>query len=550
MATAATAKRLSGGLRPRRSRARLVGGAGVLLAAVAGVAAVVPGATGKPGGRAPDNSDPPNIVVVMTDDQEMMTENGARVWLRKKIMPATFDLFSNGGTVFQNFFVTTPVCCPSRAGYLSGQYGHNNGVLANKPGYGGLVAPENILPVWMQEAGYLTAHVGRWLHGYSDVSPSPGTPAPGWDRWVALLNFDRYYGYDLSVDGTTFRYGTKTHDYATEVLNKRALGFVRKNIDAPEPMFLNIAHVAPHSAKALPNQCSRSAIPARRDYDLFQRELLPVPPSFSEEDISDKPPYLQERTLIDALEAGELRRRYRCRLASLRSVDRGVNQLVNAFERAGELDDTVFVFTSDNGYFSGEHRLRSGKGLPYEEAIHVPMAIRIPRKYLDAVPVPVSTLPTANIDLAPTLLDLAGAQPCDSLGNCRPLDGRSVVRLVEGSPKWPVDRAIVIEQQNEIEGLARRRDFGPCTYAGIRSSSQLYTVTTSTIDSATGQCTQQSPPLVEHYDLTSDPFQLQNLWIEGNGPTEVQALLAARLMALRNCAGTYAAPVPGRAACE
>jgi arylsulfatase A-like enzyme len=550
MVKAETANRRAGGMRPGRARGRALTCALLTLAAVTTFAVTVPGATGQPGGKAKKDPEPPNIVVVMTDDQEMMTENGARVWLREKIMPSTYDLFTNGGTVFQNYFVTTPVCCPSRAAYFSGQYGHNNGVLANKPGYAGLVAPENILPVWMQEAGYVTAHVGRWLHGYADVSADPGTPAPGWDRWVALLNFDRYYGYDLSVDGTTFRYGTKTHDYATEVLNKRAVGFVRQNIDGPKPMFLNIAHVAPHSAKALPNQCSRSAIPARQDYDLFQHEPLPVPPSFSEEDISDKPPYLQERPGIDALEAGELRRRYRCRLASLRSVDRGVNQLVKAFKRAGELGNTVFIYTSDNGYFSGEHRLRSGKGLPYEEAIHVPMAIRIPSRYLEAPPVPVSTLPAANIDLAPTILELAGGQPCDADGSCRPLDGRSVVRLVGGSQKWPADRAIVIEQQNEIEGLARRRDFGPCTYVGIRTSTQLYTATTSTIDSTTGQCVQQSPPLVEHYDLTLDPYELQNLFVADNGPTEAQSALAARLMALRNCAGTYAAPVPGRAACE
>ncbi len=266
--------------------------------------------------------------------------------------------------------------------------------------------------------------------------------------------------------------------------------------------------------------------------------------------MSDKPGYLQERPMIDALEAGELRRRYRCRLASLRSVDRGVSQLVQQFVDAGELRNTVFIYTSDNGYFSGEHRLRSGKGLAYEEAIRVPMAIRVPPDYLRDLPVPVVTALTANIDLAPTIADLAGAQPCDAAGNCRTIDGKSMLRLVSGSTRWPTDRAVVIEQQNEIEGLARRRDFGPCTYSGIRTPTLLYTATTSLLDSSTGQCIAQSPPIVEHYDLIADPFQLQNLYDPVAGPTEQQSLLSARLIGARNCAGNAGNQVPGRTPCE
>jgi arylsulfatase A-like enzyme len=552
---AATPKRF-GGVRPRRGAAGA--GAAALLAIallLAALAGSTHGAAGKSpaGKRAKGTDGPPNIVVVMTDDQELMTEDGVRVWLRRKIMPRTFDLFAQGGTVFQNFVVTTPVCCPSRATYFTGQYGHNNGVLANKPGYGGLVAPDNMLPVWLQQAGYLTAQVGRWLHGYENSVPDAAMPAPGWSRWVVPLNYDRYYGYDLSVDGERVHYGTKTHDYVTEVLNKRAVNWVRANVESEQPLFLNLSHVAPHSAKALPNQCTRSAIPARKDYDLFQKELLPIPPSFSEDDISDKPSYLQERALIDPLEAGELRRRYRCRLASLRSVDRGVNSIVKQFKKARELGNTVFIFTSDNGYFSGEHRLRSGKGLPYEEAIRVPMAIRVPPQYLKGsavAPLPVINALTANIDIAPTLLDLANAQPCNAAGDCRTLDGKSMLRLVGGSTNWPTDRALVIEQQNEIEGLARRRDFGPCTYSGLRTPTLLYVATTSILDPSTGQCIAQSPPIVEHYDLLTDPFQLQNLYSAEAGPTEQQAALSARLIGARNCAGNAGHQVPGRTPCE
>lgn len=535
---------------PRRARARIAAVATVTVAIAAATFATAGGAQHGHGSTAALAR--PNIVVVMTDDQELEWKNGARVWVRPKVMPNTYDLFTKGGTVFQNFVVTSPVCCPSRASYLTGQYGHNNGVLANKPGYASLVDPSNMLPLWLRQSGYLTAQVGRWLHGYETVTPDNGAaPAPGWSEWIDLLNYDRYYGYDLSVNGQVFRYGNGNHDYVTDVLNRRALHFVRTNVDGERPLFLNLAHVAPHSAKALPNQCTRSAIPARRDYGRFQHTPLPVPPSYSEPDISDKPQYLQDRPQIDPLVSGELRRRYRCRLASLYDVDRGVGQLVDAFKAAHELGNTVFIFLSDNGYFSGEHRLRSGKGLPYEEAIHVPLAIRVPPKYLGVqAAVPSTTQLGASIDLAPTILQLAGAQPCTRAGTCRALDGRSLLPLMQGSTDWPADRGVMIEQQNEIAGLARRRDFGPCTFVALRTSVQILNENLSMLDSSTGQCVAQSPPVIEHYNLLADPFELQNLYSAASGPNEEQVGLLNRFQALRYCAGTATAPVAGRTPCE
>jgi N-acetylglucosamine-6-sulfatase len=515
--------------------------------AVAGVAVVVPAGAS----AAPEPPPPPNIVVVMADDQELMTKDGQRVWLRRKIMPQTYRLFASAGTVFSDYVVTTPVCCPSRASFLTGQYGHNNGVLANKPGYAGLVEPQSTLPVWLRSAGYRTAHVGKWLHGYADAVGDAAIPAPGFQHWVELLNFDKYYGYDLSIDGTREHFGTANGDYVTTVLNGHALDWVEQYVEGERPLFLSVGQMAPHSAKALPNQCTRSALPARHDADLFQNEQLPLPPSYSEPDVSDKPSFIQERSLIDATQSADLRRRLRCRLAAMREVDRGTKQLVEAFADAGELGKTIFVFTSDNGYFNGEHRLRTGKGLPYEEAIRVPLAIRVPPKYLgDRERVPLVELPTANIDLAPTLLQLARAQPCDREGSCRALDGRSLVPLLKGKPGWPENRTVVIEQQNELEGVERRRDFGACTYFGLRSPSELYVEHRAFLDPATGSCVQQSPPFVEHYDLLADPFQTQNLLLPGAELSEHQAALAERLQVLRNCAGTELNPVPGREPCE
>jgi N-acetylglucosamine-6-sulfatase len=495
----------------------------------------------------------PNIVVIMTDDQELMTEEGQRIGLREKIMPQTHELFSRGGTFFNNFVVTTPVCCPSRATFLTGQYGHNNGVLANKPGYGSLINPESTLPAWLKEERYRTAHVGKWLHGYGEAVGDVSLPAPGWDLWVELLSFNQYYGYQLSVDGDLVRYGQENRDYVTTVLNKRAANWVHEYVEGRRPLFLSVAHMAPHSAKARPNVCTRSALPHRKDYDLWTNERLPLPPNYAEEDVSDKPQFIQDRSQIPPEQSGDLRRKYRCRLASLMDVDRGVEKLVDEFKRKGELAETVFVFTSDNGFFIGEHRLLNGKGLPYEEAIRVPFAIRVPKKYLGQAGVAEPSVDhlAANIDIAPTLLRLADGEPCTAQGTCRAMDGHSLMPLIKGKPGWPEDRQVLIEQRNEASGFERRRDFGPCTYSAIRTPQELYVEYRAMFDGSTGECTQQTPAIIEHYDLAVDPFELNNLFQPSAGsPTEHQAGLSARLEELRQCAGNEEEPVPGSVPCD
>src|SRR5688572_12175236 len=141
----------------------------------------------------------PNIVVVTVDDMPM-SAFGSRT------MPNTVQLLGGQGTTFTNSIVTTPLCCPSRASLLTGQYGHNNGVLANIPGYGALRSPENILPAWLQEADYNTAHVGKYLNNYEQtVNRSPAAPA-GWDEWHTFISGDKYYDYNLAVNGQLVHY--------------------------------------------------------------------------------------------------------------------------------------------------------------------------------------------------------------------------------------------------------------------------------------------------------------------------------------------------------
>jgi N-acetylglucosamine-6-sulfatase len=229
---------------------------------------------------------------------------------------------------------------------------------------------------------------------------------------------------------------------------------------------------------------------------------------------------------------------------------------VRAIARTDELRNTVFVFTGDNGYFLGEHRLRRGKGLPYEESIRQPLAVRIPDRYTAGrTPPPVVSDPTANIDLAPTLLELAGAEPCLPIGGCRTLDGRSLIPLLDGSGGWPPNRGVLIEYESPVKGSGRKGEAGSCEYAAIRVTDEIYGEHTEVFEPELNRCVPTRE--VEHYDLDSDPYQLQNLFpplvvppLVGEGLAQRQASLATRLNALRQCAGTTGEEAPGRPPCE
>jgi N-acetylglucosamine-6-sulfatase len=485
----------------------------------------------------------PNIVVVMTDDQTLSS-------FTAETMPRTFDSIVEAGTSFENFAVTTPLCCPSRAGFYTGQYGHNSEVLANNPGYAQLEDRRNVLPVWLRGAGYRTAFVGKFMHGYEDVVADPVQPAPGFREWYGLQIPNRYYRYDYSENGERKHRGRDPEDYLTSFINRKAVKLVETYAPARKPLFLNVAHLAPHSAKAPSSACHRSAIPAPADEGRYANEPLPLPPSFDEADVSDKPTFIQRLAVLGPEEIVELTRRHRCRLASLREVDRGIKQLVRAFEREDELGRTVFVVTGDNGYFLGEHRLRRGKGLPYEESIRQPLAIRVPGTYLGGLSAaPATAEPVANVDLAPTLLELAGAEPCRPNGDCRTLDGRSLIPLIDGTGPWPSDRGILIEYESPFRGSGRKGEGGSCEYAAIRPPGELYGEHTEIFEPELNRCVPARE--VEHYDLDADPYQLDNLFPPfGQALAERQAALAARLDSLRRCSGRPVDQVPGAPPCE
>lgn len=436
----------------------------------------------------------PNILVLMTDDQ---TEDSMAV------MPKTRALLGNDGTTFARSFVNYSLCCPSRSTLYTGQYAHNHGVLTNTPPLGGFARLDtsNWLPVWLQAAGYRTMHVGKFLNGYGRDTP-PAVP-PGFNDWHTMVDPStyRFYGYTVSENGTPRAYPDM---YSTDFIASRASELIAGAAPSSQPFFMSVAFVAPHSGGPRepddPPNLATPAVPPRYA-NAFAAAPLPAPPSFNEVDMSDKPLAMQARLPISAVRAARIQEAYQQRLESLLAVDDGVASIVSALRASGELDNTLILFTSDNGFFHGEHRVATGKQLPYEPSIRLPLLMRGP-----GVPggVTAGQLVT-NADLAPTILDAADATPG------RAQDGRSLLELVQ-DPGVEWGRELLLEGGN-ANGL---------TFAGLRNYRWKY------IEHTDGQ--------VELYDLSDDPDELNSLHPEP-AFAGLRTRLSERLAKLRVCAG-------------
>jgi N-acetylglucosamine-6-sulfatase len=449
------------------------------------------------GAAAQPAEDRPNVLIILTDDQ---TEESMRV------MEKTLRLLGEEGTTFRNSFVSYPLCCPSRATLLTGQYAHNHNVLGNVPPEGGYrrLNHKNTLPVWLRAAGYQTAHVGKYLNGYH----GPEVPA-GWTRWFALADPKTYlmYGYTVVADGKKISYGQSPADYQTDVLAARAeailRGFAENRVRNGRPFFLSVAPVAPHTERSDEEGKGTPPRPAPRHLGTFADEPMPDKANFDEEDVADKPGHIQKLPRLSPAKQAAVLDAYQARLESLLAIDDLVERLVLALEETGEIDRTVIVFTSDNGYFLGEHRVPDGKKLPYEEGIRVPLIIRgggFPRG---------STVlqPVANIDLAPTVVALAGARAR------RKMDGIPLLPLALDRALQQ-DRPLLLENYNRLSGRP--------SYEAIRTPRWLW------VEYRTGAR--------ELYDMEDDPLQLRSRHGDPNLAV-VRADLARRLAGLRKCAG-------------
>jgi arylsulfatase A-like enzyme len=431
----------------------------------------------------------PNVVVVMTDDQDVRS---------LRVMGAVKRQLQRKGTTFRNSFASFPLCCPSRVTFLTGQYAHNHRVLSNTPPEGGFESfrDKRTLATSLKRAGYRTGWIGKYLNGYgAERGGSPRYIPPGWDEWrVLTARPNRLHGYTLNENGRLRDYGSEPRDYQTDVFARKAARFIQRSARHPKPFFLTVATGAPHSEGGR-TPGSLNPRPARRHKDRFRQAQLPDSPSFNEANVSDKPSFVRNRPRLDRERRRKLTLRYRGRLASLLAVDDAVDEIVRQLREERELGGTVIIFTSDNGFLLGEHRLFAKTAL-YEESIRVPLIVRGPGFGRGAK----RGQPTGNVDLAPTILDLAGARPG------RAIDGRSLLPLARG-PSVGADRDILLENLKST-GIRTRRFM----YAEHRGGER------------------------ELYDLAADPFQLRS---RHDDPAfrRVREQLADRLSSLRNCSG-------------
>ena len=436
----------------------------------------------------------PNVVVIETDDQTVAD---------LAAMPQTRALIGDAGVTFTNAFVSLSECCPSRTTLLTGQYAHNHGVRSIGPPFGGFrrLRGGETLPVWLQRAGYASGVIGKYLNGYRGV-----VVPPGWTDFAALVGRSTYRFHDstMNVDGRLLARG----GYQTDVITARAVDFIRHRSRRRSPFFLWTTYVAPHVGRPRDLEDPlwlRSAVPAARHRLAFFGAMLPRPPSFNEADVSDKPPRIRRRPPLMPWQIDALARTHRQRLASLLAVDEGVARLVDAQRAARELADTLLIFTSDNGFLLGEHRVANGKILPYEPSIRVPLLMRgpgIPRgERRDQL--------TWNGDLAPTIVAVAGAQAAVAA------DGRSLLPLAR-SPRAGRDRAIL------LEGPPGRRTNGLPRFLGLRTARYKYV--------------EHVPGATELYDLWRDPDETNNL-ARRPGVAALRTGLSRRLAGLAGCAG-------------
>jgi N-acetylglucosamine-6-sulfatase len=407
-------------------------------------------------------AEPPNIIVLMLDDLDQRSLDDM---LAEGLLPNIQQRVVDRAVHFTEAFTTESLCCPSRATFLSGKYPHNTGIIQNFALYdalpnvprprtllgdaGRVSAPADLpedkvwlgtvgefddsdtLAVRLQERGYNTGHVGKYLHGYGghpfyvERSPAfdPGYVPPGWTTWATLVDPTTYcvYDYAINVDGQIKRYdlaeGETQSDaiYQTHVLSNLAAAFVRQHQHEAAPFYLQIDTLAPHM-EVCESAYAPEPIPDSSYRGLFLKKLRAPPrddgryvPTFVprgayDDDNSDKPDYLArlDTSMHEDDRAELLAAQYQGRLRSLYAVDRLVGALFDALD-PDTAERTVLVFTSDNGWLYGQHRLL-GKQAGYEESIRIPLYVRYPGRTSPAR----SDAIVLNTDFMPTLLELTG----------------------------------------------------------------------------------------------------------------------------------------------
>jgi N-acetylglucosamine-6-sulfatase len=418
----------------------------------------------------------PNIVFILVDDLRW-DELGCAG--HPFVKTPNIDRIAGDGARFRNAFMTTPLCSPSRASFLTGQYAHTHGITDN---VNRSAASHQLVtfPLLLHQSGYETAFIGKWHMGNDD------TPRPGFDRWVSFKGQGTYLDPEINEDGKDVKSG----GYITDLLTGYAVEFIKRRHD--KPFLVYLAHKAIHPEAKQRDDGSVDLtnaelfIPAERHRDLYAGKKIPRRPNAMrppvgkpalERRIGNLPPLGANTATPDEGVLGRLR--------TLMAVEDGVGDILRALQETGQLDNTVIVFAGDNGYFYGEHGLSVERRLAYEESIRMPLLVRYPRLIKAGT---VRDEFALNIDLAPTLLALAGA-PVP--GN---MQGRSLVPLLKGEkPQWR-DSFLIEYYTDRV--FPRMLQMG---YKAVRTGRWKYIHYL------------ELQGMDELYDLKTDPYEMKNL---------------------------------------
>ena len=444
----------------------------------------------------------PNIVFVLMDDQRW---DDFGFMGHPVVRTPHIDRLAREGATFLNAFVTTPLCSPSRASFLTGTYAHRHGIRDN-------VARDALshqlvtFPRLLHDAGYQTGFVGKWHMGTDD------TKRPGFDYWVSVKGQGEYLNPELNVNGERKR----IDDYVTDIFTDYAVDFLKKDYGKPFCLFL--AHKAVHpdltqnADGSLSDPSAGKFIPAERHQHLYDKAPVPRRANFGapqgkpalQRKIDNLPP-LSAKTATDD---ETVRNRWRM----VAAVDESMERIFEILEDTKQLKNTLIIFTSDEGYFYGEHGLSVERRLAYEESIRIPLLMRWPKM------IPAGTRITQNvlnIDMAPTLLELAGAPIPDYV------QGRSVLPLIQGSNTPIPWRTSFLVEYFSDKVFPRVKNMG---YQAVRTDGWMYIHYTD-IDNSD-----------ELYDLHWDPYEMKNLFSE---PAAQGPLLKMQMELVKAVRDTY-----------
>ena len=421
----------------------------------------------------------PNFLFILVDDQPYDAVGFSNRYPFLKT--PNIDKLAKEGVNIENFFVTQSICSPSRASFLTGTYPHIHGVNQNN---------KHVDPDWqnyapysthLQNSGYETAHIGKihmaWKRGKEHIRP-------GFDYWFSFIGQGQYFDPKVNDNGVEM----KLEGYMTDILTDKTIDWLKNKRDPNKPFSLNLWHKAVHERH----------LPAPRHKDLYKNEDLPTPPyDTHKETFKGKPEWLRRKTYgfkwneNDKIpdELPEItwpinKQKYMQLLRSLIAVDESLGQVIKTLDEMGELENTVIIYSSDNGYFMGEHTFLD-KRLAYENSMRVPMIISYPKLITKNSIVKEQCL---NIDIAPTILDLAGVKKPSYM------QGESMVKLISGKKDKTWRKSIFFEYYVD--------DAWP--YAGpdqVAVRTNEYKLIDNFLDE----------DIDELYDLINDPGEMKNL---------------------------------------